>query len=137
MKKSVIGGVTAAAVVVGGTMFATRVLSPSLPDVQVPAVQLSSAEGIDDTVQVLDLLAQTSGANAESVSGTAPDSGIGGGPGVPAESPLVLIHPQNSTEEFDRILDGEVGTANSQLNQVISPNGSHDAVTYLILENGS
>lgn len=134
MKRAVVGGVAAAAVIVGGTVLATKMASPSLPDVQVPAVQLSNAEGTDATVQWLDLFAQTSG-NADAFGGYLldPSSAV-----APGESPLVLIDPQTSAEDFDRILDGVVGNADSQLSAVTSPsNGGPDAVTYLILKNGS
>ncbi|WP_234812133.1 hypothetical protein [Mycolicibacter longobardus] len=130
MKRTLIGGLAAAAVVVGGTVLANNMASPSLPDVQVPAVQLSSAEGTDATVQWLDLFAQTSAANADSFGGYLldPSSAV-----APGESPLVLIDPETSAEDFDRILDGVVGNAGSQLNA----NNGPDAVTYLILKNGS
>lgn len=131
MKRALIGGVAAAAVV-GGTALATNMASPSLPDVQVPAVQLSSAEGTDATIQWLDLFAQTSAANADSFGGYLldPSSAV-----APGESPLVLIEPQTSAEDFDRILDDVVGNAGSQLNAVTSPSSGPDAVTYLILKN--
>ncbi|MBS9532158.1 hypothetical protein KIH27_00990 [Mycobacterium sp. M1] len=119
----------AGAVVVGAALAATNMSAPSLPDVQVPAVQLSSAEGVDTTVQWLDLFAQTSG-NADSYGGYLMDPGSG-------ESPLVVLGPQTSAEDFDRILDGVVGNAGSQLNAVTSPSNGPDAVTYLILKNGS
>lgn len=130
MKRTLIGGLAAAAVVVGGTALANNMASPSLPDVQVPAVQLSSAEGTDATIQWLDLFAQTSAANADSFGGYLldPSSAV-----APGESPLVLIDPETSAEDFDRILDGVVGNAGSQLNA----NNGPDAVTYLILKNGS
>lgn len=133
MKRAVIGGFTAGAVVIGGVVLATSMASPSLPDVQVPAVALSSAEGNDATVQWLDLFAQTSG-NGEAFGGYLLDPA---GSVAPGESPLVLIDPQNSAEDFDRILDSVVGNAGSQLNAVTSPSNGRDAVTYLILKNGS
>ncbi|ORB01723.1 hypothetical protein BST33_08410 [Mycolicibacter minnesotensis] len=108
--------------------------SPSLPDVQVPAIQLSSAEGSDATVQWLDLFAQTSSANADAFGGYLLDPSASVGPG---ETPLVLIDPQSAAEDFDQILDGVVGHAGSQLNAVTSPSNGPDAVTYLILKNGS
>lgn len=134
MKRAVIGGAAAAAVIVGGTVLASNMASPSLPDVQVPAIQLSSAEGNDATVQWLDLFAQTSAANADSFGGYLldPSSAV-----PPGESPLVLIDPETSAEDFDQILDGIVGNAGSQLNAVTSPSNGPDAVTYLILKNGS
>ncbi|MFL0181324.1 MULTISPECIES: hypothetical protein [unclassified Mycobacterium] len=126
----------AAAVVAvgGGIVLASNMASPSLPDVQVPAIQLSSAEGNDATVQWLDLFAQTSAANADSFGGYLldPSSAV-----PPGESPLVLIDPETSAEDFDQILDGVVGNAGSQLNAVTSPSNGPDAVTYLILKNGS
>ena|GEM_PF-2766112 len=135
MKRAVIGGVVAAAVVVGGgIVLAGNMVSPSLPDVQVPAIQLSSAEGNDATVQWLDLFAQTSAANADSFGGYLldPSSAV-----PPGESPLVLIDPETSAEDFDQILDGVVGNVGSQLNAVTWPSNGPDAVTYLILKNGS
>ncbi len=135
MKRAVVGGVAAAAVAVGGgIVLAGNMASPSLPDVQVPAIQLSSAEGNDATVQWLDLFAQTSAANADSFGGYLldPSSAV-----PPGESPLVLIDPETSAEDFDQILDGVVGNAGSQLNAVTSPSNGRDAVTYLILKNGS
>ncbi len=131
MKRAVIGGVAAAAVVVGGAVLATNMASPSLPDVQVPAVALSSAEGSDATVQWLDLFAQTSAGNLDAFGGYLLDPSTAVPPG---EAPLVLIDPQTSAEDFDRILDGVVGNADSQLNAVTN---GRDAVTYLILKNGS
>ncbi|CAJ1505114.1 hypothetical protein [[Mycobacterium] holstebronense] len=118
----------------GGIVLASNMASPSLPDVQVPAIQLSSAEGNDATVQWLDLFAQTSAANADSFGGYLldPSSAV-----PPGESPLVLIDPETSAEDFDQILDGVVGNAGSQLNAVTSPSNGRDAVTYLILKNGS
>ncbi|OBG34172.1 MULTISPECIES: hypothetical protein [Mycolicibacter] len=118
----------------GGIVLAGNMASPSLPDVQVPAIQLSSAEGNDATVQWLDLFAQTSAANADSFGGYLldPSSAV-----PPGESPLVLIDPETSAEDFDQILDGVVGNAGSQLNAVTSPSNGRDAVTYLILKNGS
>lgn len=135
MKRAVVGGVAAAVVAVGGgIVLASNMASPSLPDVQVPAIQLSSAEGNDATVQWLDLFAQTSAANADSFGGYLldPSSAV-----PPGESPLVLIDPETSAEDFDQILDGVVGNAGSQLNAVTSPSNGPDAVTYLILKNGS
>lgn len=134
MKRAVIGGVAAAAVVVGGTVLATNMASPSLPDVQVPAVTLSNAEGTDATVQWLDLFSQTSAGNGDAFGGYLldPSSAV-----APGESPLVLIDPQTSAEDFDRILDGVVGNADTQLHAVTSPSNGPDAVTYLILKNGS
>lgn len=135
MKRAVIGAVAAAgAVVVGGTVLASNMASPSLPDVQVPAVQLSSAEGTDATVQWLDLFAQTSSANADAFGGYLLDPNTAVSPG---DSPLVLIDPEASAEDFDQILDGVVGNAGSQLKAVTSPSNGPDAVTYLILKNGS
>lgn len=133
MKRSVIGGVAAAAVVVGAAVAAANITSPSLPDVQVPAIQLSSSEGVDTTVQWLDLFAQTSG-NADAFAGELVNPGS---VGTPAESPLVVIDPQNSAQDFDRILDGAAGNVGSQLNAVTSPSNGPDAVTYLVLNNGS
>lgn len=134
MKRAVIGGMTAVAVVVAGAVVATNITSPSLPDVQVPAVALSNAEGTDATVQWLDLFAQTSAGNADSFGGYLLDPGAAVAPG---DSPLVVIDPQTSAEDFDRILDGVVGNVGSQLNAVTSPSNGPDAVTYLILKNGS
>lgn len=134
MKRAVVGGVGVAAVVVGGTVLASNIASPSLPDVQVPAVALSSAEGTDATVQWLDLFAQTSAANAESFGGYLLDPSASAPPG---EAPLVLIDPDASAVDFDQILDGIVGNAGNQLNAVTSPSNGPDAVTYLILKNGS
>ena len=134
MKRAVVVGMAAVAVVVAGTIVATNMASPSLPDVQVPAIQLSSAEGTDATVQWLDLFAQTSAGNADSFGGYLLDPSSATGPG---EAPLVLIDPQTSAEDFDRILDGVVGNVGSQLNAVTSPSNGPDAVTYLILKNGS
>jgi hypothetical protein len=133
VKRAIFGGVAATAVVFGGIVLANDIAAPSLPDVQVPAVSLSSAEGPDATVQWLDLFAQTSASNADSFGGYLldPSSAV-----APGESPLVLIDPQNSAEDFDRILDGLVGNVGSQLKAVTSPSGP-DAVTYLILKNGS
>ncbi|WP_067972870.1 hypothetical protein [Mycolicibacter icosiumassiliensis] len=124
----------AAVVVGGGIVLASNMVSPSLPDVQVPAIQLSSAEGNDATVQWLDLFAQTSAANADSFGGYLldPSSAV-----PPGESPLVLIDPETSPEDFEQILDGVVGNVGSQLNAVTSPSNGPDAVTYLILKNGS
>lgn len=121
----------AAAVGTGGIVLASNMASPSLPDVQVPAVQLSSAEGTDETVQWLDLFAQTT---ADSFGGYLLDPSASAPPG---ESPLVLIDPETSAEDFDRILDGVVGNVGSQLKAVTSPSNGPDAVTYLILKNGS
>ena len=133
MKRGVIGGFAAGAVMIAGAVLATNMASPSLPDVQVPAVVLSSAEGNDATVQWLDLFAQTSG-NGDAYGAYLLDPA---GSAAPGESPLVLIDPQNSAEDFDRILDSVVGNAGSQLNAVTSPSNGRDAVTYLILKNGS
>lgn len=134
MKRAGVGGLAIAAVVVGGTVLADQIAAPSLPDVQVPAVALSSAEGTDATVQWLDLFAQTSAANADAFGGYLLDPSASAAPG---ESPLVLIDPEASAEDFDKILDGVVGNAGSQLNAVTSPTNGRDAVTYLILKNGS
>ncbi|MEB3031034.1 hypothetical protein [[Mycobacterium] nativiensis] len=125
---------TAIAVVIGGAVLATDMTSPSLPDVQVPAIQLSSAEGNDATVQWLDLFAQTSAGNADAFGGYLLDPASSVAPG---DSPLVLIDPEASANDFDRILDGIVGNAGSQLKAVTSPSNGPDAVTYLILKNGS
>lgn len=133
MKRAVIGGVAAAAVVAGGALLVNSIAAPSLPDVQFPAVQLSSAQGNDAaTVQWLDLFAQTSATNSDSSGGFLLDPN----PSVPGESPLVLIDPQ-TTEDFDQILDGVVGNIGGQLSAVTSPLNGPDAVTYLILKNGS
>lgn len=135
VKRAVIGGVAAAAVIVGGVTLASKMASPSLPDVQVPAIQLSSAEGNDATVPWLDLFAQTSADSADPYGGgylLDPSAAA-----APGESPLVLIDPETSAEDFDRILDGAVGNVGSQLNAVTSPSNGPDAVTYLILKNGS
>lgn len=115
-------------------MLAANMASPSLPDVQVPAIALSSAEGTDATVQWLDLFAQTSAGNVDAFGGYLLDPASSVAPG---DSPLVLLDPQTSAEDFDRILDGVVGNAGSQLSAVTSPSNGRDAVTYLILKNGS
>lgn len=133
MKRTVIAGVAAGALVLGAGAVVNNIASPSLPDVQVPAVQLSSAEGLDATVQWLDLFAQTSGGNADSFGGYMLDPGSV----LPGEGPLVVIDPQTSAQDFDKLLDGVVGNAGSQLNSVTSPSVGKDAVTYLILKNGS
>ena len=108
--------------------------SPSLPDVQVPAIQLSSAEGTDATVQWLDLFSQTSVGNGDAFGGYLLDPSSFSAPG---ETPLVLIDSETSAEDFDQILDGVVGNIGSQLKAVTSPSNGPDAVTYLILKNGS
>lgn len=89
---------------------------------------------MDATVQWLDLFAQTSAGNADSPGGYLLDPSAATAPGEP---PLVVIDPQTSAEDFERILDGIVGNAGSQLNAVTSPSNGPDAVTYLILKNGS
>lgn len=133
MKRTVIAGVAAGALVLGAAGVVVKdIASPALPDVQVPAVQLSSAEGLDATVQWLDLFAQTSSGNADSY-GYMLDPGTA----VPGEGPLVVLDPQTSAQDFDKLLDGVVGNAGSQLNSVTSPSNGKDAITYLILKNGS
>ncbi|MEO8813915.1 MAG: hypothetical protein ABI307_05220, partial [Mycobacterium sp.] len=131
MKRSVVASIAAGAVILGTGVAVTNIVSPSLPDVQVPAIQLSSAEGLDPTVQWLDLFSQTSAGNADSLGGYLLDPGAATAPGEP---PLVVIDPQTSAEDFDRILDGIVGNAGSQLSAVTSPSNGPDAVTYLILK---
>lgn len=133
MKRTLLAGVAAGALVLGTGAVVSNIASPSLPDVQVPAVQLSSAEGLDATVQWLDLFAQTSNGNAESFGTYLLDPGSA----APGGGPLVVLDPQTSAEDFDKILDGVVGNAGSQLNSVTSPSSGKDAITYLILKNGS
>lgn len=135
MKRTALGVVAAASVAAaGGIVLAGNMASPSLPDVQVPAVQLSSAEGSDATVQWLDLFAQTAAAYPDAFGGYLLDPSAA----VPSgEAPLVLIDPETSAEDFDRILDGAVDNVGTQLDAVTSPSNGPDAVTYLILKNGS
>ncbi|CAJ1499452.1 hypothetical protein MU0083_002182 [[Mycobacterium] kokjensenii] len=107
--------------------------SPSLPDVQVSAVQLSSVAGSDSDVQWLDLFAQVS-ANGDAFGAYLLDPSESTGQG---DAALVLIDAPASAQDFESILDGVVGNAGSQLNAVTSPSNGRDAVTYLIRNNGS
>ncbi|HEU0189876.1 MAG TPA: hypothetical protein VFR17_01195 [Mycobacterium sp.] len=131
MKRGVLAGIAVGAVLAGAGLVVTNPTTSSLPDVQVPAVQLSNAEGMDATVAWLDLFAQSSGST----------TGLGGGlldsgaVSIPNEAPLVVIDEQNPAADFERILDGVIGKAGSQYSAVTSGTGP-DAVTYLILNNG-
>jgi hypothetical protein len=120
------------AVVVGACLYATNPMAPSLPDVQVPAIELSNAEGMDPTAVWLDLFTQASGNNPGSF-GT---NLVGPGPiAVPGEQPLVVIDPQ--AQDFERILDGVVGRMGNPLDAVTSAINGPDAVTYLIRNGDS
>lgn len=126
MKRTLFAGVIAGVALAAGGFVATNPPVPSLPDVQVPAVELSSAEGVDATVAWLDLFTQTSGGSAGPLAVYPQDFEPGT---VTGDIPLVVIPPQNSAQEFDKILDGVIGKVGSQLN------GGPDAVTYLIGSN--
>lgn len=135
MNRTIVAGIAAGAVVVvGASVAATNPSTRSLPDVQVPAVALSNAEGTDATIEWLDLFVQSSGGSTDSLGATLLDSGPAA---APSEIPLVIIDPQNQTEDFTKILDGAVGNAGSQLNAITAPSSGKDAVSFLILKNGS
>ncbi len=132
MNRAVIASITAGALVVGGTVVAAKVTAPSLPDVQVPAVQLSNAEGMDATAAWLGLFTQASGGNADSLRASLPDPES---LPMPGQIPLVVIEPQD--QDFEGILDGVIGKMGNPLDAVNSAINGPDAVTYLIRDRGT
>ncbi|MGH3561499.1 MAG: hypothetical protein ACRDTN_06800 [Mycobacterium sp.] len=116
----------------GASVLATNPTAPSLPDVQVPAIQLSNAEGADSTAAWLELFTQASGNNADSLGTNLQDLGPAA---LPGQTPLVVIDPQNPAQDFEGILDGVVGKMGSPMDAVTSAINGPDAVTYLILNN--
>ncbi len=76
------------------------------------------------------LFAQTSAGNPDAIGGYLFDPATGTAPG---EVPLVVIDPQTAPDDFNQILDGAVGAANSQLSTVTEPGPLTDPN----LKNGS
>jgi hypothetical protein len=139
VKRALTAGIAAGAVVVGAGLVATNPTAPSLPDVQVPAVQvpamqLSNAEGMDPNALWLDLFTQASGNNLDSFGTNLPDSGPAA---VPGQTPLIVIDPQDSTQDFDGILDELTGKVGNPLDAVNSAINGPDAATHLTRSNGS
>lgn len=126
MKRPLIAGIAAGAVALGAGVIAVHPMSPSLPDVQVPAIQLSNSQGLDATTAWLDLFSQTSAGNSDASGASLPDQG---------DASMVVIEPQ--AQDFDKILDDVVGNVGSQLNTVTAPGSGPDSVTYLIQNSGS
>lgn len=129
MNRGLLAGIAAAALGLGATLVATNPTAPSLPDVQVPAIELSNAGELDTTAAWLGLFTQVSGSNSDVLGTGLLDSGQ---LGLPAHIPLVVIEPEDSSQDFDDILDG-VGKINNPLQGINGP----DAITYLIPGNGT
>lgn len=134
MNRVLLAGVAAGAVVVGATLAVAAPSGPSLPDVQVPAIELSNAGEGDATAAWLGLFMQASGGNADPTGAGLLESGQ---LGLPAHIPLVLIEPEDSSQDFDEILDGVVGKMSNPLETVTSTMNGPDAVKYLTPANGS
>jgi hypothetical protein len=132
VKRALVAGIAAGTVVVGAGLIASHPTAPSLPDVQVPAMQLSNAEGMDPTALWLDLFTQASGNNFDSFSTNLPEYGPATAPG---QTPLVVIDPQSSAQDFDSILDEVTGKVGNPLDAVNSAINGPDAATHL--NNGS
>jgi hypothetical protein len=134
VRRALPAGIAAGVVVVGAGVIAAHPTAPSLPDVEVPAVELSNSEGMNPTAVWLDLM-QASGNNADSLGTKLPDPGPAAEPG---QVPLVVIDPQdNPSQNFEGILDGVVGNMGNPLDAVNSAINGPDAVNYLILNGGS
>ncbi len=135
--KRTLTAIAAGAVVVGASFIATNPTAPSLPDVQVPALQLSSvegAQGMDPTALWLDLFTQASGNNPNAFGTNLPDSEAAA---LPGQIPLVVIDPHDPALDFEGILDGIAARGGSPLDAVTSALNGPGAVTYLIRNNGS
>lgn len=134
MNRVLLAGFAAATVVVGATLAVAAPSGPSLPDVQVPAIELSNAGQGDATAAWLGLFMQASGGNADPTGAGLLESGQ---LGLPAQIPLVVIEPEDSTQDFDQILDGVVGKMSNPLETVRSAIAGPDATTYLTPPNGA
>lgn len=134
MNRVVLAGVAAGAVVVGTTLAVAATSGPSLPDVQVPAIELSNAGAGDATAAWLGLFMQASGGNADPAGAGLLESGQ---LGLPAHIPLVVIEPEDPSQDFDEILDGVVGKMSNPLETVRSAINGPDAATYLAPANGT
>lgn len=134
MNRMLLAGVSAGAIVVGTTLAVTVPTGPSLPDVQVPAIELSNAGQSDATAAWLGLFMQASGGNTE-------PSGTGllesGQLGLPAHIPLVVIEPESPDQDFEGMLDGVVGKMSNPLETVTSAINSPDAATFLTPPSGA
>lgn len=134
MNRILLAGVTAGTVVLGTALAVTIPSGPSLPDVQVPAIELSSAGEGDATAAWLGLFMQAAGGNAEPFGTGLLESGQ---LGLPAHIPLIVIEPEGPNQDFDGLLDGVVGKMTNPLETVTSAINGADAVTYLTPSNGA
>jgi hypothetical protein len=134
MNRVLLGGIAAGILVAGPTLIATFPTTPSLPDVQVPAIELSNAGEADATAAWLGLFLQTSGSNANPAGVGLLDSGQ---LGLPAHVPLIVIEPEGSDQDFEQLLDGFAGKTSNPLEAVTSAINGPDAVTYLTPANGA
>lgn len=134
MNRVLLASVAAGAVAVGTTLAVTVPSGPSLPDVAVPAIELSSAGETDATAAWLGLFMQASGGNAD-------PSGAGllesGQLGLPAHVPLVVIEPGGPDQDFEGMLDSVVGKMSNPLETVTSAINGPDAVSYLTPPSGT
>lgn len=96
-------------------------------------MQLSNAEGMDPTALWLDLFTQASGNNVDSFGTSLQDSPAA----VPGQIPLVVIDPQDATQDFDGIFDDATGKVGDPLDAVNSAINGPDAATHLNRGNGS
>lgn len=136
MKRAVIAGIAAGAVAVGTGLIVIDPSPPSLPDVEVPAISLSNAEGMDPNAVWLDLFSQASGNNPAGVGTGAVDVGPASVP-VPSEPPMVVIDSQGQAQDFEGILDRVVAKMGNPLDNVTSVINGPGAVTYLIRGDGN
>ena len=132
MTRMLLAGVAAGAVVVGATLAVATSTGPSLPDVQVPAIELSNAGETDATAAWLGLFMQASGGNAEAGTGLLEYGQLG----LPANIPLVIIEPEGSDSDYEGIFDGMVGTMSNPLEAVTSAINGANALPALTAGNG-
>ena len=122
MKRAILTGIAAGAVIVGAGVISTHAGSSSLPDVQVPAIQLSNADGTDSTAAWLDLFSQTAGGNPDAL-------GLSDAALVNGQPPLVVIEQQDPTQGLEGLFDsGAVDEVTSVINgpgaaSYLTPNG--------------
>lgn len=133
MNRTLLAGIAVGAVVVGSTVAATKLLAPSLPDVQVPAIELSNAGQSDATAAWLGLFTQVSGSNADVLGTGLLDSGQ---LGLPAHTSLIVIEPEDPDPDYAGLLDG-VGKISNPLEAVTSAINGPDAITYLTPARGA
>lgn len=126
MNRTLLAGIAAGTLIVGAAVAVTKPLAPSLPDVEVPAIELSNAGQDDATAAWLGLFTQASGSSPVLGTGLLESGQLG----LPEHTSVIVIDPQDPDPDYAGILDS-VGTISNPLEAVTSAINGPDAVTFL------